>query len=95
MAMKLLGKNWKRIHFLVYGVFVFAIIHKFTVEKGFSDTASLLMAAAVIIFYLTLKFWSYRGLPNLLLKFPEVIAARYKEYVLQKNLLATKSKTIS
>lgn len=85
-AVKLLGKNWKRLHFLVYFVFIFAVFHKFTIGRGLPDTGSVIQAVLLIFCYLLLKWWAYHGLPLFLEEKRNYIASKYRDYSNKKLL---------
>ncbi|MEI8104208.1 MAG: ferric reductase-like transmembrane domain-containing protein [Candidatus Moraniibacteriota bacterium] len=92
LSTQVLGKNWKRVHFLVYPLFVSATVHKFTAARGFENTSSLVDAALLIALYILLKWWAYRGLPELVGRIPEMIALKYREYSESKLIVSKSSK---
>lgn len=79
LSVRLLKQNWKRVHFLVYGVFAFAVLHQFTVGRGFADTGSVIQAILIILFYVLVKFWAHQGLPVPLQKLQESVELKYGE----------------
>lgn len=84
LALRLLGRNWKRVHFLVYGVFVLAAFHKFTVGHGV-EAGSVLVSLLFIAFYVLLKVLANTGLPWPFSKISQFIASQYKDYSLKKS----------
>lgn len=84
-ANRILGKNWKRLHTLVYGVFVLAVFHKFTVAGGFADAGAITQAVALILFYILLKSWAFTGAPHFLQSLVARIALQYQEYTAQRK----------
>ncbi len=77
---KHLGKNWKRLHRLVYLVFIFGMIHAFTIKGGFSDIVSVIDALLLIGFYGLLKLLAWKNFLPPLSRLIERVALTYQNY---------------
>jgi DMSO/TMAO reductase YedYZ heme-binding membrane subunit len=83
LAQKYLGgKAWKRVHRVVYAVFVLAILHRF-LQRG--DASSLVQAFILLGSYLLLKIYAWRPFWAGLNAWMQKIGALYKEFSLEKK----------
>jgi methionine sulfoxide reductase heme-binding subunit len=90
---KLGGKNWKRLHMLVYPMFVFVVAHRFF--GGGGDELSVMAFEALLLLgsYAFLKYLAWKkDLFPFLRKSIDFIAGRYKEYQQSKS---TESEALS
>jgi DMSO/TMAO reductase YedYZ heme-binding membrane subunit len=76
------GKNWKRVHRLVYGVFIFAVLHRFLQRE---DLSSLAQAFVLVGSYILVKVYSWKPFWGSLNLFMQKIGSSYKEFSLEKK----------
>ncbi len=87
------GRNWKRLHMLVYPMFVFVVLHRFSGGNGDGSFSGALESFLLIGSYVFLKYlaWKKESFP-LLRKPIDYIAGRYREYQKSEN---TKTESLS
>ncbi len=79
------GKNWKRLHRLVYPLFALVLFHKF-LRPGTVGMADLVAPTMVLLFYVVLKVLAWKNFLPPLQRMFDRVAWRYREYVAtQKN----------
>lgn len=75
------GKNWKRLHRLVYGLFVAAIFHRLLIRSGSGyDMIALAQAALLISSYAFVKLLAWRNFLPPLRAAIALVSERYEEY---------------
>jgi DMSO/TMAO reductase YedYZ heme-binding membrane subunit len=79
---KLGGKNWKRLHRVVYAVFALAILHRYFWQ---GDTFALLQAAFLASVYVGIKVYAWRPFWQWPEKVMQNIGERYRAYGLEKK----------
>ncbi len=78
------GKNWKRLHTLVYPLLVLALFHKFLRPNG-ASVQDLLMPAFILLSYVVLKILAWKNIFSPLAKVIAWGAARYHDYTDKKK----------
>jgi DMSO/TMAO reductase YedYZ heme-binding membrane subunit len=87
------GKNWKRVHALVYPMFVLVVTHRFLAGNGDDDFSRIIAGIFLLGSYAFLKYLAWKPESFPFLRKPiDCIAGRYKEYQQSKN---TKSEALS
>jgi sulfoxide reductase heme-binding subunit YedZ len=76
------GKNWKRVHLLVYGVFIFAVFHRFFQRE---DLSSLIQAFILVGSYLGIKIYAWKPFWGWLNNGLQKIGALYKDFSIKKR----------
>lgn len=85
LAQRLLGKKWKMLHRLVYGLFVLVLLHRFTIQRGV-NAFGLIQAFSVIGLYVLAKVLAWKNFIRPLQEGIDWVALRYREYsVAQKE----------
>jgi DMSO/TMAO reductase YedYZ heme-binding membrane subunit len=82
LAQKYLGPYWKKIHRLVYVIFIFVILHRF-LQRG--DTASLIQAGVLIGSYVLLKLYAWKPFWPALNGLMQKIGLLYQAFSLEKR----------
>lgn len=82
MQSRLGGKNWKRLHRIVYVMFAFAILHRF-LWRG--ESFALAQAAVLGGSYLLVKFYAWRPFFRWPQQVMGMVGERYRAYQLQKK----------
>ncbi|MFA9262188.1 MAG: ferric reductase-like transmembrane domain-containing protein [Undibacterium sp.] len=78
LSQKLMGAKWKLLHRTVYVMFIFAILHRFTI-RGMSPSA-LLQAFVLIGAYASLKLLAWKNFIPFLVNTIRLIAEDYRRF---------------
>lgn len=86
LAHRLLGgKNWKRLHMLVYPLFALVLFHKF-LRPGTMHIADIVAPTFVLLIYVFIKVLAWKNFLTPLQKSIDEVARQYREYAaVQKN----------
>lgn len=79
LSQRVLGRNWKRLHRLVYPLLLFTLLHKF-VRTGSTDFMGIIEASAVFAAYLTTKLLAWKNFLPPLRAAIGYVSARYSVY---------------
>ncbi len=74
------GKNWKRLHVLVYPLLVLVLFHKF-LQPGTVSVEDVFLPLFILSIYGLVKALAYKNFISLFVKLLSWGAAQYKEYV--------------
>ena len=77
-AQRRLGHYWKKLHRIVYAVFVFSLLHGYFM-KG-SSQGELFQAISLLLFYLLLKVLAWHNFLPPLQRLIDLVALQYREY---------------
>ncbi|MEP7162349.1 MAG: ferric reductase-like transmembrane domain-containing protein [Candidatus Moraniibacteriota bacterium] len=81
---RILGKNWKRLHRIVYVLFAFAVFHKMyeggRTMRPIIDPSALLGALSLIGSYAFLKLLAWKNFFPPLRRAIELVSLRYRSY---------------
>lgn len=91
LSTRILKGNWKRLHYLVYPIFGFMLLHIFlpTRTKLFGIDAGWFQFALVFGGYIFLKILANNNFITPLRQINEHVGKQYKEFVAQKNVTKT------
>lgn len=78
------GRRWKLLHRLVYGLFVFALIHRYLIKEG--ETTYLIQAILLLAAYLFAKLLAWNNFLPPLATGIEAVALRYRTYLAEKSI---------
>lgn len=79
LAQRTLGPKWKMLHRIVYGVFFFALVHRFLMKGGL--TGDLIQTWAILGGYVFVKILAWKNFLTPLQKINAFVAGRYGAYV--------------
>lgn len=78
------GRHWKQLHRLVYGLFVFSIVHRYLIKEG--ETEYLVQALLLLAAYVLAKLLAWNNFLPPLAAAIEAVALRYREYLTGKSV---------
>ncbi len=81
------GQNWKNVHRLVYGVFIFAVLHRFLLRGsgGEYKIEDFLQALFMIAAYVLVKVLAWKNFFPPLVRLIERVAGRYQIYTAERK----------
>ncbi|OGI22172.1 MAG: hypothetical protein A2808_04080 [Candidatus Moranbacteria bacterium RIFCSPHIGHO2_01_FULL_55_24] len=76
------GKNWKRLHRIVYLMFIFAVLHRFFMRSGSDGTYTIAFAQTIFLLgtYALAKILAWKNLMPFLPSSITLVADRYKAF---------------
>lgn len=80
------GKGWKRLHRVVYGVFLFVVFHRFLMRGG--DPSSFVQAGLLLGSYGFLKLLAWRNILPPLRESINLVSSYYEEWKALSRLTA-------
>lgn len=82
-AQRSLGKNWKRLHKIVYVLFVVVLMHRFLIKGG--GTVEFIQLGVLLGSYVLAKLLAWKNFFAPLQKTIDWVALRYREYTLARQ----------
>jgi methionine sulfoxide reductase heme-binding subunit len=83
LAQRSLGKNWKRLHRVVYVLLVVVLIHRFLIKVG--GVGEAVQSALLLGGYILAKLLAWKNFIMPLQKTLDWVALRYQEYVVARQ----------